>query len=1166
MRGFTHLHLHTEYSLLDGASHINRVVKRAKELGMEALAITDHGTMYGVVDFWRECKKEGIKPIIGCEVYVAHRTAKDKVKGVDDKPYHLILLAENNVGYKNLIKIVSHSHTEGFYYKPRTDKDFMRRHSEGIICLSGCIQGEVQQHLLDYNYEAAKKAAKEYEDIFGKGNFYIEVQNQFLKDEEQIYPDVKKLSKELDIPVAATNDVHYVNREDAEMHDILLCIQTQSRRSDRERMRFPNDEFYLKSEEEMRRLFVDLPEACDNTMKIAERCNVEFTFGELHLPEFIPPEGLTNTEYLRQLCEEGLRDRYDVINKELTDRLNHELSIIESMGYVEYFLIVWDFIDYARKHDIIVGPGRGSAAGSLVSYCLKITSVDPIKYNLIFERFLNPERVSMPDIDVDFCYERRNEVIDYVTEKYGSDHVSQIVTFNRLKARAAIRDVARVLDIPTHKADKVAKMIPQTLGITLEKAMKDVSELSESYDQDPEVRNIIDFAKAIEGMPRNISVHAAGVVITKEPIANYVPLAKSEDVVVTQFPKDTVEELGLLKMDFLGLRNLTVIQNALDFIEEGHGVKIDFSSMDMDDPDVYNMIAQGNTQGVFQLESSNMTEFMRRLKPDCFEDIEAGISLYRPGPMDSIPTYIENKKNPEKITYLHPMLEPILRETYGCLVYQEQVMQIVRQLAGYSFGRADILRRAMSKKKMDVMLSEKVGFLKGCKEHSIPESVAQEIFDQMVSFAEYAFNKSHAAAYAVLAYQTGYLKYHYPAEFMAAMITSLLGDARKGKLARYIKNCEDMGIEVLPPNVNKSKVNFTVEERNINGQKKHDIRFGLGTIAHVGEAAAQAVVDTVAEHGPFTKLSDFINALDIEKVSKKNIKQLVLVGAMEDFEGNRRQQYEAVDDLFDDAKKQAERTASNQVDMFSLFGDAFDAVEVDRELPDLEDYSLNEIYRLEKENLNVYLSGHPLDEYKDIIKSEGLMTLETYEDADTMDDEIEKDEQVVQVDEFNGFADGSIVECICMIIHSKEIFTKKNEPMAFLTVEDQYGEMEVVVFPRTFDTYHSNLVDDAIVLIKGKLEITDEGEPKIIADSIDPADTCKVKVDMLKIKVPKTDAPNIMLKSIDNVLGKKPGSTAVLLFLPDGSKLAKRNPGVSIDEEVLEELQSMLGEENVKIS
>lgn len=1167
-KGFTHLHLHTEHSLLDGAAHIKRVVKSAKELGMEAIAITDHGVMYGVVEFWRECEKQGIKPIIGCEVYVASRSLYDKVKGVDDKPYHLVLLVENEEGYKNLIKIVSKAHIDGFYYKPRTDLDYLRDHSKGLICLSACLQGEVQQHLLNYNYNAAKDAALEYQKIFGKDNYFLEVQNQFLKDEEQIYPDMKKLSQELGIPLVATNDVHYVNREDAEMHDILLCIQTQAKRADEDRMRFPNDQFYLKSEEEMRSLFEDLPEACDNTMKIAQRCNFDFKFGDFHLPEFKPPAGLTNTEYLRQLCEKGLHERYGDKAEEVRDRMEKELSIIENMGYVEYFLIVWDFINYAREHDIMVGPGRGSAAGSVVAYCLKITSVDPIRYNLIFERFLNPERISMPDIDIDFCFERRGEVIDYVTAKYGSENVSQIVTFNTLKPKAAIRDVARVLDIPIFKTDKIAKMIPKDLDITIDKALEKVPELAEEYQQDPETRTLIDMAKTIEGMPRNISVHAAGVVITKEPLDNYVPLAKSDQVVITQFEKNTVEELGLLKMDFLGLRNLTVIQKTIDLIQEGHGVKIDFTKMDMDDPDVYNMIAQGNTQAVFQLESSGMTEFMKELKPNCFEDIVAGISLYRPGPMDSIPAYINNRKHPDQVKYLDPLLEPILDVTHGVLIYQEQVMQIVRKIAGYSYGRADVLRRAMSKKKIDEMLAQKQDFMDGCRKHNISQEVAQEIFSQMESFAQYAFNKSHAAVYAVVAYQTAYLKYHYPAEYMASRITSVLGDGT-GKVARYIRNCEEMGISVLPPNVNKSKVDFSVESQVLeDGSKKQNIRFGLGAVTHVGEAAAKKIVEAASEHGPFNNLSDFIGSLDLVAVSKKSIKQLILAGAMSDFEGNRRQLHEVVDDMVDDMKKEASSTAANQMNMFDMFDTAFNQVKVERKLPKIDDFSQQEIYKLEKETLGVYISGHPIDEYEDIIKNEGLMTLEADQEIDEMDemDEESKMESKLNMT-YNGYKDGDRVELIAMIVEKKQIFTKNNEAMAFVTVEDQFGQAELVVFPRVYEKAANYIQKDQIVRIKGSLQIDQtKGDLKILASEIGSADSCTLSPKFLKIKMPETDAPKIMLKSIESVTDKSPGSTVMIVYMPDGSRMVKREPGVNVDDQMLADLEEMLGQENVKLS
>ena len=851
---FTHLHVHTEYSLLDGAARIKEVAARAKELGMDSLAITDHGVMFGVVDFYKECRKQGIKPIIGCEVYTAARRLTDKDAEKDKRQGHLILLVKNETGYKNLIKIVSEGFIRGYYYKPRIDKDVLRAHSEGLIALSGCLAGEIQHRLLLRDYAGAKAEAEALLEIFGEGNFYLELQDQGLEEERAILPDMRRLSEELGIPLVATNDAHYVRREDAKAHDVLLAIQTATTLDDEKRMRFPNDEFYLKSEDEMRKIFAYCPEACDNTQKIAEQCNYDFRFGEYHLPEFQAPLGKTNTEYLRELCYAGLEDRFGVVfedekpgdadaarymdgteysathtPKELAERLNYELGTIESMGYIEYFLIVWDFINYAKSHEIMVGPGRGSAAGSIVAYCLKITDIDPIRYNLIFERFLNPERVSMPDIDIDFCYERRQEVIDYVTEKYGEGRVSQIITFGTMKAKQAVRDVGRALSVSYAKTDQIAKAIPFELGMTIDKALATSPDLKNLYENDEETREVIDMAKAIEGMPRHASTHAAGVVISKAPIDEYVPLYLSEKGAATQFTMTTIEELGLLKMDFLGLRNLTVIRDALELIKKNHGVTIDFAKMGYDDPSVYEMISAGNTSGVFQLESGGMTQFMKNLRPTCFEDIVAGISLYRPGPMDSIPKYIENKQNPQGIQYVDESLAPILDVTYGCLVYQEQVMQIVRDLGGYSYGRSDLVRRAMSKKKKDVMLQEKEYFINGkldengnveiagCIRNGISCQAAEAIFDDMETFAQYAFNKSHAAAYAVVAYETGYLKKHYPVEFMAALMTSVMGDAKM--IARYIRNCSEMGIEVLPPSVNKSRKKFSVEDGKI--------RFGL---------------------------------------------------------------------------------------------------------------------------------------------------------------------------------------------------------------------------------------------------------------------------------------------------------------------------------------------------
>ena len=808
---FTHLHVHTEYSLLDGAARIEPLVKRAAELGMDSLAITDHGAMFGVVDFYRAAKKAGIKPIIGCEVYTAARTRFDKNVEQDKRNGHLILLAETDEGYRNLIKIVSRGYTEGFYYKPRIDNEVLRAYSGGIIATSACIAGRVQQALVRGDYEGAREEALEYLSIFGEGNFFLEIQDQGLEEEARINPMLKQLSRETGIGLVATNDVHYINREDSEFHDVLLCIQTGAYVSDTDRMRFPNDQFYLKSEEEMRRIFADIPEAVDNTYKIAQRCNVEFEFGHLHLPEFLPPEGMDAKSYLRMLCDRGIAERYAEVTPELRQRLEYEIQTIEEMGYVEYFLIVWDFINYAKQHNIAVGPGRGSAAGSIVAYSLHITDIDPIKYGLIFERFLNPERVSMPDIDVDFCYERRGEVIEYVIEKYGKERVSQIITFGTMKAKAAVRDVGRVLQMGYAQTDAIAKMIPFDLHMTIDKALSLNPELKQAYENDRQVKYLIDISKELEGMPRHASTHAAGVVISRDPLDDYVPLYLSDKGVSAQFNMTTIEELGLLKMDFLGLRNLTVIRDTLDAVEEIHGVSVDFSHMDYDDSSVYELIASGNTLGVFQLESLGMTQFMKNLAPDCFEDIIAGISLYRPGPMDSIPDYIANKKNPEGITYTHKSLEPILSVTYGCLVYQEQVMQIVRDLAGYSYGRSDLVRRAMSKKKADVMAQEEEYFVRGklledgtvdvpgCVRNGVPEAEAKAIFQDMVKFASYAFNKSHAAAYAVLAYETAWLKRHYPAEFMAALMTSVKGDPRQ--VAKYIRNCKEMGIQVLPPDV-----------------------------------------------------------------------------------------------------------------------------------------------------------------------------------------------------------------------------------------------------------------------------------------------------------------------------------------------------------------------------
>ncbi|NLT48963.1 MAG: DNA polymerase III subunit alpha, partial [Clostridiales bacterium] len=887
---FTHLHIHTEYSLLDGAAGIKALVTRAKELGMDSLAITDHGVMFGVIDFYKEAKKQGVKPIIGCEVYTAARSMADKDLERDKQQGHLVLLAKDQQGYQNLMKIVSAGYTEGFYYKPRVDKDLLRKYSNGLIALSACLAGDIQSKLLNDDYAGAKAEALELLDIFGEGNFYLELQDQGLEEEYKILPYMKQLRQETGIPFVATNDVHYVKQEDAAAHDILLCIQTARTVDDQDRMRFPNDQFYLKSEEEMLQLFSDIPEAIENTRHIAEACNVDFKFGELHLPEFQAPEGKDNRAYLRELCMDGIKDRYGQPDEFLLQRLEYELSTIESMGYVEYFLIVWDFINYAKKNGIMVGPGRGSAAGSIVAYCLHITDIDPIKYGLIFERFLNPERISMPDIDIDFCYERRGEVIDYVVEKYGADKVAQIITFGTMKAKQAIRDVGRAMNMSYGEVDAIAKKIPFDLAMTIDRALEMNADLRADYDNDKQVRSLIDTARALEGKSRHASTHAAGVVITKKSIDEYVPLYLAEKGISTQFTMGTIEELGLLKMDFLGLRNLTVIRDALKMIEANHGVKIDFSKMDYDDPAVYELISSGNTLGVFQLESSGMRQFMMNLRPDCFEDIVAGISLYRPGPMASIPTYIENKKKPQHIKYIHKSLEPILSVTYGCMVYQEQVMQIVRDLAGYTYGRSDLVRRAMSKKKRDVMEQEKQYFIygkeddsgtieiKGCIRNGIPERAAEAIFGQMESFAEYAFNKSHGAAYAVLAYETAYLKTHYPVEFMAALMSSVMDDSVQ--IAKYIRNCKEMKIEVLPPDVLESAKKFTVS--------KGKIRFGLLGVKNVGEGVVDAII-RMREKDPPQDIFQFIQRIDIREVNKKAIESLIKAGAFDCLNENRAQ-------------------------------------------------------------------------------------------------------------------------------------------------------------------------------------------------------------------------------------------------------------------------------------
>ncbi|MEI8215892.1 MAG: DNA polymerase III subunit alpha [Eubacteriales bacterium] len=1069
---FVHLHVHTEYSLLDGAASIPKLIQRAKELDMRAIAITDHGVMFGVIDFYKEAKKHGIKPIIGCEVYTAQRSMKDKEPDSDKSQGHLVLLAKNETGYKNLMKIVSLGFTEGFYYKPRIDHDVLRKYSSGIIALSACLAGNIQRKLLYDDYEGARLEALTLLEIFGEDNFYLEIQNQGLPEEIKILPMIKRLSEETKIPVVATNDVHYVNQEDSAAHDVLLCIQTAKNVDDENRMRFPNSEFYLKSPLEMSKLFADNMDALENSLRIADACNLEFEFGQIHLPDFKAENGMENGRYLRELCNKGLRERYtdEGIDKEKTDRLDFELNVIENMGYMEYFLIVWDFIRYAKENGIMVGPGRGSAAGSLVAYCLRITDIDPIKYGLLFERFLNPERISMPDIDIDFCYERRQEVINYVVEKYGEDKVAQIITFGTMKAKAAIRDVGRALNISYSEVDAIAKKIPFDPKITIEKALEINSDLRKDYENDIRIKNLIDTAKSLEGMPRHASTHAAGVVISKKSLNEYVPLYVSDKGVSTQFTMGTIEELGLLKMDFLGLRNLTVIRDALTLIKQQRGLDLELSKLEYDDAKVFELISSGNTLGVFQLESSGMRQFMKNLKPDCFEDIVAGVSLYRPGPMDSIPTYIQNKRNSQKIKYLHKSLEPILSVTYGCMVYQEQVMQIVRDLAGYTYGRSDLVRRIMSKKKRSEMLREEQYFIHGkddedgnieiigCVRNGVPQKVAEEIYEQMEKFAEYAFNKSHAAAYAVLAYETAYLKTYYPVEFMAALMTSVIGDG--SQIAKYMRNCIDMGIKVLPPCVMGSDKKFSV----VDGE----IRFGLLGVKNVGENIIDAILDLRKKAGISQSFHDFINNIDISQVNKKAIDSLIKAGAFDCMGKSRAQLLSVYEGLLESAQSHARKNIEGQMSLFQGFGDVKPEFSLPDNYPEVEEFSKDILLSMEKELLGLYVSGHPLSEYAD--KIQGIISNNT--------EELSHAEENIEIQ------DGMKVIVAGIITTKRNLITKSNKTMAFVQLEDLFGSVEIIIFPNVYEKASDLIKEDKIIVVIGKVNFKEEETPKIIAEKI----------------------------------------------------------------------------------
>ena len=1076
---FTHLHVHTGYSLLDGSANIPELVKRAKELGMDSLAITDHGVMYGAIDFYKECKKQGIKPIIGCEVYVAPNSRFDREVGSEDERYyHLILLAETNQGYSNLSKIVTRGFTEGYYYKPRVDKEVLKEFHEGIICTSACLQGEVAFYLRKGFYDKAKEAALSYVEIFGKDNFFLELQDHDMEEDQIVNAGLMRMSKELDLPLICTNDSHYIYKEDWKAHDILLCIQTGKKMSDPDRMRYSEGQFYLKSPEEMYEKFKYAAEALENTHKIAERCNVEIVFGEQKIPKYDVPEGYTAFTYLEKLCMDGIKERYSPVTDELKERLKYELNVINNMGYVDYFLIVWDFINYAKENGISVGPGRGSAAGSIVSYCLKITNIDPIKYNLIFERFLNPERVTMPDIDIDFCYERRQEVINYVSRKYGPEKVVQIVTFGTLAARNCIRDIGRVLDLPYNLCDSVAKSIPMEIGMNIDKALHSSPDFKKFYDTNEDVKFMVEIARKLEGLPRHASMHAAGVVIGREPIEEFVPLCKNGDAVTTQYNMTTIEELGLLKMDFLGLRTLTVIRDTLRSIERRTGKKIDIDNIPQDDSKVYDLISAGKCEGVFQLESSGMRNFMKELKPHSMEDIIAGISLYRPGPMDFIPQYISGKQHPENIKYDHPALEKILSPTYGCIVYQEQVMQIVMELAGYSLGRSDLVRRAMSKKKADVMMKEREYFIfgneemgvPGCINNGISEEIANKIFDEMTDFAKYAFNKSHAAAYAVVAYQTAYLKCYYPYDFMAALMTSVKDNTKK--LATYIDACRKGNIKLLPPDVNKGEGDFSVSD--------NAVRYGLSAIKSIGIGVVNSILRERAENGLFKDLKDFIERMTGKDVNKKSVENFIRAGAFDGFNVKRSQMMAVYSGLMENASREMKSRITGQMNLMDFLGGAdsgaggeesdsgFDSA-FGVSYPDIPEFSKEEMLSGEKEILGIYVSGHPLDEYKDVIdKSKTAVSLDFFMDEETG--------QTGVMDNHDYYLCG-IVDSVTTKI------TKNNENMAFLTLLDTLGTVEVIVFPRVFETYRRLIYSGSKVIIKGRAQITEE-EGKLIASEI----------------------------------------------------------------------------------
>ena len=1147
---FAHLHVHTEYSLLDGSNKIKECVARVKELGMNSVAITDHGVMYGVIDFYRAAKAAGIKPVLGCEVYVApgSRFDKEAVGSGDDRYYHLVLLAENDIGYHNLMKIVSRGFTEGYYYKPRVDIEVLQEFHEGIIALSACLAGEVQKNILRGMYEEGKAAALRYQDIFGKGNFFLELQDHGMQEQQIVNQSLLRMAQETGIELVATNDVHYTYAEDVKPHDILLCIQTGKKLEDEDRMRYEGGQYYIKSEEEMRQLFPYALQALENTQKIADRCNVEIEFGVTKLPKYDVPEGYTSWEYLNKLCFDGLKERYPDGDHSLKERLEYELSVIQSMGYVDYFLIVWDFINYARTQGIKVGPGRGSAAGSIVSYCLGITSIDPIKYQLLFERFLNPERVSMPDIDVDFCFERRQEVIDYVGRKYGADRVVQIVTFGTMAARGVIRDVGRVMDLPYAFVDSIAKMVPTELNITLDKALKMNPEFKKLYQEDEQVKELIDMSRRLEGLPRHTSMHAAGVVIGQRAIEEFVPLSLGSDgSVTTQFTMTTLEELGLLKMDFLGLRTLTVIDDAVQLVKKNYGVSLDMDHIDYDDKKVLDLISSGKTEGIFQLESAGMKNFMKELRPESLEDVIAGISLYRPGPMDFIPAYIKGKNDKASITYDCPQLEPILAPTYGCIVYQEQVMQIVRDLAGYSMGRSDLVRRAMSKKKTQVMEKERQNFVygneeegvKGCIANGISEAVANKIYDDMIDFAKYAFNKSHAAAYAVVAYQTAFLKYYYPVEFMAALMTSVLDNA--GKVAEYIMVCREMGIDVLPPDINVGEGKFAVSDGKI--------RYGMYAIKSIGRPVVDFIVAERQQNGDYKTIEDFLKRVSGKEVNKRAVENLIKAGAMDGLDGNRHQMITVFPSIMDRISSDKKSSMAGQMTLFDIASDDIKE-EFEIKMPDLEEYDKEEFLALEKEVLGVYISGHPLEKYTELLKKNVTAGCRDF----MLDEETHK----------ATVADGAMVIIGGMITDKTIKYTRNNQTMAFITIEDLLGSVEVIVFAREYEKYRNLLEVDNKVLIKGRAQAEEEKNAKLICTEMHGFDEVRKE---LWIQFATKEEFEAKQQTLFDAIADMDGEDNIVVYI-SAIKAMKRMPAnwnISINEDAMEKISQIFGRQNVKV-